>query len=140
MDFPFSTNRRVQFADTDAGGIMHFTSYFKYMEQAEHEMLRQLGLSIFTEIDGQMISWPRVSTECEFKRPARCEDELTIQLGIERLGTKSVTYVAAFLRDDELLAKGRIVAACCRVDGGQPPVAVAIPAALGSKLLPMLMQ
>jgi 4-hydroxybenzoyl-CoA thioesterase/acyl-CoA thioester hydrolase len=139
LDYPFSTKRSVQFCDTDAGGIMHFTAYFRYMEQAEHEMLRQLGLSIFHEIDGQMISWPRVSTACEFKKPAVCEDELTIQIGIDRLGTKSVTYMSEFSRDGELLARGRIVAACCRVDVGHSPVAVQIPAQLVSKLQPMLL-
>ena len=139
MKFPFTTKRTVQFCDTDAGGIMHFTAYFKYMEQAEHEMLRHLGLSVFTEIDGQTISWPRVSTECDFKQPAVFEDELTIQLGIERLGTKSVTYRSQFLREDQLVAQGHIVAACCRVDGDQPR-AVEIPDSLVTSLQPMFVQ
>ena len=140
LQFPFITQRTVQFCDTDAGGIMHFTAYFNYMEQAEHEMLRELGMSLFTEMDGQMISWPRVSTECEFKQPAVFEDVLTIQLGIERLGTKSVTYRCKFTRGDDLLAEGRMVAACCRVGGDQPPAAVEIPASLLATLKPMFVE
>ncbi len=137
MPYPYITTRQVEFSDTDAGGIMHFTSYFKYMEQVEHEMLRQTGLSVFTEIDGQMISWPRVSSEFDYKRPSVFEDQLTIGIGIERMGSKSVTYVAEFRRGDELLATGRIVAACCRVEHGKPPVAIEIPEVIKSKLQSM---
>ena len=139
MTYPFSTARRVEFADTDGGGIMHFTSYCKYMEQAEHEMLRHLKLSVFCEIEEQTISWPRVATEFDYKRPAVFEDELTIRMGIARLGRKSVTYVAEFLRADELLAKGKIVAACCQVGHGVPPVAVEIPSSIKAKLLSMVL-
>ena len=102
-------------------------------------MLRQLGLSVFCELEAQTISWPRVATEFDYKRPAVFEDELTIGLGIERLGSKSVTYVAEFWRADELLAKGKIVAACCQVAHGVPPVAVEIPASIKSKLLSMVL-
>ena len=58
---PFSTQRRVEFRDTDTAGIAHFTAFFYYMEAAEHECLRQLGLSVLMkDADGQL-TWPRVA-------------------------------------------------------------------------------
>ena len=42
----FKTRRRVEFRDTDMAGIVHFSVFFAYMEQAEHELLRSLGLGV----------------------------------------------------------------------------------------------
>ena len=73
MAEPFRTTRLVEFHDTDMAGIMHFASFFHYMESAEHELLRSLGLSVHTTVDGEMLSFPRVATSCQFRSPARCE-------------------------------------------------------------------
>ena len=76
----FQTQRRVEFRDTDAAGIMHFSAFFVYMEQAEHELLRSLGLSVVAHDDEGEISWPRISATCDFRNPARFEDLLDIAL------------------------------------------------------------
>ena len=112
MPTPFHTSRFVEFADTDMAGIMHFSAFFRYMEAAEHELLRSLGFSVYSEIDGDVVSFPRVAASCEFHSPARCEDVLDIDVTVRRVGTKSVTYGFAVLaarprrghrRDDERL-------------------------------------
>src|SRR5213078_989612 len=46
MPAVFRTTRRVEFADTDMAGIVHFANFFRYMESAEHEFLRSHGLSV----------------------------------------------------------------------------------------------
>ena len=51
MSQVFKTERRVEFRDTDAAGILHFTSYFAYMEEAEHALLRHLGTSVMQAVD-----------------------------------------------------------------------------------------
>ena len=66
----FRTTRRVEFSDTDAAGIAHFTAFFRFMEQAEHELLRSVGLSVFMPVDGEEITWPRVSSKCDFRSMA----------------------------------------------------------------------
>ena len=55
MSQVFKTSRRVQFRDTDAAGIVHFSVFFTYMEQAEHEFLLSVGLGVISEQDGQKI-------------------------------------------------------------------------------------
>ena len=57
MPTPFHTSRFVEFADTDMAGIMHFSAFFRYMEAAEHELLRSLGFSVYSEIDGDVVSF-----------------------------------------------------------------------------------
>jgi acyl-CoA thioester hydrolase len=134
MPAPFHTTRLVEFADTDMAGIMHFASFYRYMESAEHELLRSLGLSVYTEIDGVPVTFPRVAASCDFHSPARCEDVLEIDVTIERVGTKSVTYGFAFSDKGRDVATGKMTCVCCRVPHGGEPVSIPIPDYVAAKL------
>jgi acyl-CoA thioester hydrolase len=118
----FTWERRVEFSETDAAGIAHFSSFFIYMEQAEHALFRHCGWSIFptqSEIaspESQIVSWPRVHCACDFKSPAFFEDQLSIDLSIERLGNTSITYRHVIRRESSILAIGRVITVCSRVD------------------------
>jgi len=138
MSASFVTIRRVEFSDTDAAGIMHFVAFFRMMEQAEHELLRSVGLSVVTpDADGK-ISWPRVNAKCDFQSAARFEDLLQIEVQIARLGRRSVTYTHRFSRDGEQLATGEMTAVCCRIREGAAPKSISIPPAMTKKLKPFL--
>ena len=134
MPEPFHTSRLVEFHDTDMAGIMHFASFFIYMESAEHELYRSLGLSLHTEVDGELISFPRVSAACDYSSPARCEEILDIAVSVTRIGTKSISYEFRFTRAGTLLAIGKMTSVCCRVTHGQPPVSRPIPAEIADGL------
>jgi acyl-CoA thioester hydrolase len=131
---PFHTSRLVEFSDTDMAGIMHFSAYFRYMEAAEHELLRSLGLSVYTEINGEPVSFPRVAASCDFHAPARCEDMLEIDVTITRVGTKSVTYKFHFTQKGNDVATGSMTSVCCRVPHGGSPVSIPIPDSVADKL------
>lgn len=134
MSETFRTTRLVEFHDTDMAGIMHFASFFHYMESAEHEMVRALGYSIHGKVDGQLLSFPRVSVACDFISPARSEDVLDIEIAVSRLGNKSITYQFHFSHEGRDVAKGHMTCACCRVEPGQPIVAVPLPDEIREKL------
>ena len=134
MTATFVTTRRVEFSDTDAAGIMHFAAFFRMMEQAEHDLLRSVGLSVVMQDESGTISWPRVSAKCDFQSAARFEDMLEIDVSIVRLGRSSVHYRHRILRGDELLALGEITAVCCRVGAGIAPQSIPIPDAIAKKL------
>ena len=124
----FIAQRRVEFCETDAAGIVHFASYLCYMEQAEHAFLRSLGLSVCEpQEDGWHLSWPRVHVDCDFQGSAKFEDILDIQVSVARLGNKSVTYEFEFVRGVNKIAKGRVTAVCCNVKSGQPLQSIQIP-------------
>ena len=110
MPTPFHTSRLVEFSDTDMAGIMHFSAFFTKMEQAEHELLRSLGLSVVMSDAEGVVSWPRVSVQCEYRGAARFEEILTIQVRVARLGEKSVTYRFRFEREGTPIADGHITA------------------------------
>ena len=140
MSHPFSVTRRVEFCETDAAGIAHFSAFLCYMEQAEHALLRHLGTSVSTDIgDGWHLSWPRVHVSCDYRGSVRFEDCLNIQVRVERLGTRSVTYGFDFTHDGsplegQSLAVGNVVAVCCKVRTGSPLESMKIPGELRAKL------
>ena len=134
----FRTTRLVEFHDTDMAGIMHFASFFHYMESVEHEFIRSLGLSVHSLVEGDSLSFPRVSASCDFHAPARCEENLDAELQITRIGTKSVTYLTRFFSNSKLIASGKITCACCRIDPGKPLESVPIPESILEKLRPYL--
>lgn len=126
---------RVEFSDTDMAGIIHFSSFFRYMEVTEHAFVRSLGFSVVTEIDGRHYGWPRVHVECDFKRPVRFEDELEVELIVREKRDRLLRYQFDIHKvGDEaggLVAQGGFAVVCVEYDSAQGRMrAVPIPAAL----------
>jgi YbgC/YbaW family acyl-CoA thioester hydrolase len=134
MPPPFRTSRRVEFADTDMAGIVHFANFFRYMEAAEVEFLRSRGLSVSMPQETERLGFPRVSASCDFMRPARFEDVLDVVVTVSNVGRKSVTYAFEFYKEEEILARGQISTVCCRFVPGKPMESVEIPPAIRKKL------
>ena len=107
MSQVFTTTKRVEFRDTDAAGIMHFSAYFTYMEEAEHELLRSIGTSVVLNAGQETVSWPRVAADANYRMPVTFEDEMTIQVRIKRLGSRSVTYHHTFIVSDHGSSRSR---------------------------------
>ena len=133
MSEPFTIARRVQFAETDMAGVLHFSNYFRYMEEVEHAFWRSLGRSVVTPEGLHTMSWPRVSVSCEYFSPARFEDEVTLLFRLTHIGSRSLTYEVDFLREGKLIAEGKATAVCCGMKDGVFS-AMAIPGTLRSKL------
>jgi 4-hydroxybenzoyl-CoA thioesterase/acyl-CoA thioester hydrolase len=128
MSEKFKISRRVEFRETDMAGIVHFSNFFAYMEQAEHAFLREIGLGVICEIDGQKVSWPRVNAECNYRNAIRFEEIIDVFVSVTRIGTKSMTYSFEFFRDGTPVADGTITAVCCLFEHGKRPESVPIPA------------
>ena len=118
MPFEFHSRQRVEFADTDLAGIVHFANFFRYMERAEHEFLRSLGLSVHGDNGADLVSWPRVQAECRFRAPLSFEDELDVHLLVREKRSKSVTYEFRFYKqgDEALAAVGSITVVAVSID------------------------
>jgi acyl-CoA thioester hydrolase len=120
MSRPFVTRKRVEFGDTDMAGIVHFSNFFRYMEVAETDFLHSKGMSVSWYVDGVKHGFPRVSASCDYKRPAKFEDVLDIEVSIEEIGRKSVKYRFDFKKDNVEIAIGRIAAVYCRSTSDRP--------------------
>ena len=134
MSSEFQIQRRVEFCETDAAGIAHFSAFFLYMEQAEHALLRHLGLSVVMRDEAGVITWPRVSAHCDYTSAVKFEDVLDLALTIKRLGDKSVTYSCRFSLNGVLAASGTLTSVCCRLLPDQPPKSIPIPPWIAERL------
>jgi acyl-CoA thioester hydrolase len=134
MPTPFRTTRRIEFADTDMAGIVHFANFFRFMEAAEVEFLRSRGLSVKMVWEGLAIGFPRVSASCDFVRPARFEDLLDVTVALDQVGRKSVTYAFEFSLHGEVIARGKVTSVCCRVEEGRRLESMEIPAGIRERL------
>lgn len=132
---PFTTTRRVEFGDTDMAGIMHFSNFFRFMEVAETDFLVARGLSVSWLEDGVKWGFPRVSAACDYAKPAKFSDLLTIAVVLEKLGTKSVAYRFDFTNQrGEPVAVGRMTAVFCRSTGPDRIESLEIPPDVRAKL------
>lgn len=130
----FRTQRLIEFRDTDAAAIMHFSAYFLVMEQAEHAMLRDLGMSVMYPYKDGMVSWPRVSANCDYKSPLRFEEVVDVAVTVAKLGNKSVEYRFDFSRDGQEIATGKFIAVCCFFQTAEDAVSISIPDEIREKL------
>src|SRR5436190_23013355 len=98
MPNSYRTSRRVEFVDTDMAGIVHFSNFFRFMEAAEQEFLRSRGLGVALRWEGQSLGFPRVSASCDYLRPVYFQDVVGIEVTLNNVGRKSVTYGFEFTR------------------------------------------
>ena len=134
MTSPYRHRRRVEFRDTDAAGIVHFSVFFNYMEEAEHAFLRNLGLDVFLLDNETAISFPRVAAQCDYRTPIRFGESVTVEITVNKIGRSSVTYQFLFRRDKTIIAEGQVTSACCELTDAGAPRAVAIPEDVRAKL------
>lgn len=107
---------RVYYEDTDAGGIVYYANYLKFMERARTEWLRTLGIGQESlRHDGVVF----VVTEANsrFRKPARLDDELRILASVERLSRTRLVFAQQVKRGDELLVEGEVTVACMSLAG-----------------------
>jgi len=102
--------RRVQFYETDAAGIVHFSWFFRYMEEAEHALWREAGLSIHPE--NSDIGWPRVAAACEFHRALKFEQEFDVTIRVTEITNRTMSYVCEMTQDGRKIATGTLKIAC----------------------------
>jgi acyl-CoA thioester hydrolase len=95
---PFSWRTRVYWEDTDAGGVVYYANYLRFMERARTEWLRTLG---FCQRDlalnhGVLFAVTRV--RIDYRRPARLDDELSVTCDPRTVGAASVSFAQNILR------------------------------------------
>jgi acyl-CoA thioester hydrolase len=124
MPCEYRLKRRVQFYETDMAGIVHFSCYFRYLEEAEHEMWRRAGVSI---VSGSDVGWPRVEASFEYYRPLKFEDEFEVHVRIVGKDAQTIRYEGVITRGDTRIATGRFVVKCVSKTPGGPMRATDIP-------------
>jgi YbgC/YbaW family acyl-CoA thioester hydrolase len=124
MPSEYHLKRRVQFYETDMAGIVHFTWFFRYLEEAEHAMWREAGVSI---ADGSGIGWPRVAVSFEYYRPLKFEDEFDVHLRIVAKDARTLRYEGIITKGDTHIATGTMTVKCVSRKPGEGLRSIDIP-------------
>jgi acyl-CoA thioester hydrolase len=132
MAATFSITRRVEFHETDAAGLMHFSNFYRWMEVCEHEWFRASGLVMMSvATDDVRRGWPRREASCGFVRPLRCGDFVRVTGIILELGASSVGYEFVFEKDRAgkwtEVARGKMTTVHVRQDAAGRMEAEAMP-------------
>jgi acyl-CoA thioester hydrolase len=134
----FKTSLRVLWVDTDAGGVVHYSNYFRFFERAEEEFYRHLGFG-FTDFAEKGLWFPRVEAFCQYKKPARFNDLLEVEVSVEELKEKAVKLTFRLVNREtaDLLALGYLVIVAADKHTGR---ATRIPLDIVGKLKPFAKQ
>ncbi len=126
----FSLDLRVYIEDTDAGGIVYYVNYLKFMERARTEFMRRLGFGKNYIFNRDLMFVVR-DVKVQYLRPATLDDELVATAAIRELRGASMVMHQRVERGEQVLAQGEVTIACVDRAGVKPR---RMPADMVSKL------
>ncbi len=128
--YEYKLERRVAFSETDQAGIVHFSNFYRYFEEAEAGLFRALDLGGLADVWGGGpggIGWVRLSAEMEFLNPARLDDLLTVHVWIAAKNSRSLKLGCRVWREGTLIAQGWMRTMCVTIADGRPSSCCAPP-------------
>ncbi len=127
---PFSIPVRVYIEDTDAGGIVYYVNYLKYIERSRTEFLRSFGYDKPAILEGGLLLVVH-SAQINYRRPARLDNLLSVTAQIHKLARTYIEFQQQVLRGEELVCEGLIRIACVDAETMKPS---ALPASMYQQL------
>ena len=112
-DFTFPV--RVYWEDTDAGGVVYYASYLRFLERARSEWLRALGVDQVRLLREERLQFVVVEANVRYHRPAKFDDQLAVSVALESLRGASIVMGQEIRRGaagEELLVSATVRAAC----------------------------
>jgi len=124
---------RVYWEDTDAGGVVYYATYLRFLERARSEWLRALGVDQVRMLREERLQFVVVEANVRYHRPARFDDQLMVTVALESMRGASVVMSQEIRRGqyaEELLVTATVRAACIDSDNLKPRP---LPGALASQ-------
>ena len=108
----FSVPFRVYWEDTDAGGVVYYANYLKFMERCRTDWLRALGIDQYRLRAERQVQFAVVSVAVDFLLPAILNDEVLVTAELERLGGATIVFKQTIMRGDVQLIDASARVAC----------------------------
>jgi acyl-CoA thioester hydrolase len=108
----FSIKFRVYWEDTDAGGVVYYANYLKFMERCRTEWLRALGVDQHRMRVERQLQFAVVDMQVRFLRPAVLDDEVVVTAELQRLTGATIEFKQAVYRGDSQLVSAGTRVAC----------------------------
>lgn len=111
--FEFSWPVRVYYEDTDAGGVVYYANYLKFLERARTEMLRKLGFELDQLAREKHILFIVRKVTIDYHKPAYMDDMLLVRARVEKLRKASIIFRQSIEnQNQETLCRAEVVIAC----------------------------
>lgn len=119
----FTWPLRVYIEDTDAGGIVYYVNYLKFMERARTEYLRALGYdkNFIFNLDMMFVV---ASANVNYHAPAQLDDELYVVTTPIKVARSYIVMQQNVFREEQLLCSGELKIAC--VDRSMKPMGMPV--------------
>jgi len=111
---------RIYYEDTDAGGVVYYANYLKYLERGRTEFIRALGVEQRELARETGLAFAVRSLTAEYLKPAVLDDELVVTTTVEALGRAQVTFAQSIARANETLLTAQVRVACLDLVSGRP--------------------
>jgi acyl-CoA thioester hydrolase len=103
---------RVYWEDTDAGGVVYYANYLRFLERARSEWLRHLGIEQTELARRDNVVFVVRQVNADYLRPARFDDLLAVHCRVEELGRASLVMAQEVRRGEQCLLAARVRVAC----------------------------
>jgi acyl-CoA thioester hydrolase len=103
---------RVYWEDTDAGGVVYYATYLKFMERARSEWLRSLGFEQDALRDEAGAAFVVRRVEVDYLSPARFNDQIEVSVDLHEVGHASLSVEQTLTRGATRLVAARVTLAC----------------------------
>jgi acyl-CoA thioester hydrolase len=108
----FDIRTRIYWEDTDAGGVVYYANYLKFMERCRSDWLRALHVDQNLLRAERRLQFAVVSVTVDFMRPAVLNDEVLVTAELERLSGATILFKQTIMRGDAQLVDARVRVAC----------------------------
>jgi acyl-CoA thioester hydrolase len=124
-------NIKVYYHDTDAGGVVYYGNYLKFLEEGRTEFCAERGFDV-SALYKQGIAFVVVHAEMDYKSPGRYGDILAVHTRVDKVGNSSIHFLQEIKKDGSLLVSAKVVWACVGADFKVQPVPEKVRKALTS--------
>ncbi|WP_050184094.1 acyl-CoA thioesterase [Domibacillus robiginosus] len=97
---------KVVFGDTDAAGIVFYPNYYRWMDQATHELIGKAVMPVSRLQSEENIVLPLLEASCQFRQPLHFEDKVEVHSEVIELKSKVLKIKHAFKKEGQLIAEG----------------------------------
>jgi tol-pal system-associated acyl-CoA thioesterase len=107
---------KIYYDDTDAGGVVYYANYLRYMERARTEFLSEYGINV-AEHHHRGSFFVVTHVDISYKRPARLGETIDITTEVEEVRQASMTIRNCIVKDGSLLVEALVTFACIDTEG-----------------------
>ena len=113
----FQYTFKIFYEDTDAGGVVYYANYLKFIERARTEMINELGFTLTTLLKDYDRLFLVKKIECDYIETCKLEDRLNVQSRVLVLKNASFEIEQNLLKENKIIFRSKILMVCVNSQG-----------------------